>query len=240
MTLQSPCLHQGVAAGPTIIEDNPFAHVDNDPFINMFAPEPSSEASSFGDAPRAWYDTLSWFLLDNKFSKEPDEEPAQPKPEPEPEHQGEGEEYDMERAIQMSLESFQAQNVATCARISDKTNSRGDTSAIVQDLNWSPSLQVNVLDEGYPKSLKEARCHLIGTHLTVNHDYHYCSTNCTGQCLVALENQLEFGICNMRINPGMKPKEPTYQVVLVFLILTTCYPAFLITADVPAIYMYQF
>ncbi|GJY72208.1 hypothetical protein Tco_0475911 [Tanacetum coccineum] len=32
--------------------------------------------------------------------------------EPEPEHQGEGEEFDMERAIQMSLESFQAQGHA--------------------------------------------------------------------------------------------------------------------------------
>ncbi|GJX14892.1 retrovirus-related pol polyprotein from transposon TNT 1-94 [Tanacetum coccineum] len=143
--LQSPCSQQGVAAGSTIIKDNPFAHADNDPFVNVFAPEPSSEASSFGDvssaesthvarieairifianaasknmtiyqmdvkttflngelkeevyvsqpegfvdpdhpthvyrlkkalyglkqAPRAWYDTLSRFLLDNKFSK---------------------------------------------------------------------------------------------------------------------------------------------------------------------------
>ncbi|GKD75871.1 retrovirus-related pol polyprotein from transposon TNT 1-94 [Tanacetum coccineum] len=32
---------------------------------------------------------------------------------------------------------------------------------IVQDLNGSPSLQVNVLVEGYPKSLKEARGHPI-------------------------------------------------------------------------------
>ncbi|GJY22590.1 hypothetical protein Tco_0396248 [Tanacetum coccineum] len=47
--LQSPSLHQGVAAESTIREDNPFAHVDNDPFINVFAPEPSSEASSSGD-----------------------------------------------------------------------------------------------------------------------------------------------------------------------------------------------
>ncbi|GKA67365.1 hypothetical protein Tco_0767173 [Tanacetum coccineum] len=31
----------------------------------------------------------------------------------------------------------------------------------VQDLNGSPSLQVNVSDEGYPKSLKEARGHPI-------------------------------------------------------------------------------
>ncbi|GJV81317.1 hypothetical protein Tco_1517187 [Tanacetum coccineum] len=43
---------------------------------------------------------------------EPDEEPAQPEPEPEPNKEGEGEEYDMERAIQMSLESFQAQGHA--------------------------------------------------------------------------------------------------------------------------------
>ncbi|GJV29496.1 hypothetical protein Tco_1385944 [Tanacetum coccineum] len=41
-----------------------------------------------------------------------EDEPTQPEPEPKPEHQGEGEEYDVERAIQMSLESFQAQGQA--------------------------------------------------------------------------------------------------------------------------------
>ncbi|GJX81968.1 hypothetical protein Tco_0331449 [Tanacetum coccineum] len=44
----------------------------------------------------------------------------------------------------------------------------------------------------------------------------------------------------MRINPGIKPKEPSYQVVLDALALTTCYPAFVITAEVPVIYMHQF
>ncbi|GJR04509.1 hypothetical protein Tco_0527493 [Tanacetum coccineum] len=38
----------------------------------------------------------------------------------------------------------------------------------------------------------------------------------------------------------MKPKEPTYQVALDALALTACYPAFLITAEVPVIYMHQF
>nr|GEY31845.1 hypothetical protein [Tanacetum cinerariifolium] len=33
--------------------------------------------------------------------------------------------------------------------------------SIVQYLNGFPSLQANVLDEGYPKSVKEARGHLI-------------------------------------------------------------------------------
>ncbi|GJU23866.1 hypothetical protein Tco_1157208 [Tanacetum coccineum] len=48
--LQPPISHQGVAAGYTIIEYNPFAHAYNDPFVNVFAPEPSSEASSSRDA----------------------------------------------------------------------------------------------------------------------------------------------------------------------------------------------
>ncbi|GJX90405.1 hypothetical protein Tco_0343731, partial [Tanacetum coccineum] len=37
----------------------------------------------------------------------------------------------------------------------------------------------------------------------------------------------------MRIDPTKTPKEPSYQVVLDALALTTCYPAFLITAEVP-------
>ncbi|GKC00324.1 retrovirus-related pol polyprotein from transposon TNT 1-94, partial [Tanacetum coccineum] len=45
---QAPVLHQGVAVGHTF-EDNPFAQADNDPLVNVFAPEPSSEESSLGD-----------------------------------------------------------------------------------------------------------------------------------------------------------------------------------------------
>ncbi|GJW17521.1 integrase, catalytic region, zinc finger, CCHC-type containing protein [Tanacetum coccineum] len=39
---------------------------------------------------------------------------------------------------------------------------------------------------------------------------------------------------------GLKPKEETFQVVLDALALTPCYPAFLITADVPEVYIHQF
>ncbi|GKC29587.1 retrovirus-related pol polyprotein from transposon TNT 1-94 [Tanacetum coccineum] len=41
--LQSPSLHQGVAAESTLMEDNPFAPIDNDPFINVFAPKPRKD-----------------------------------------------------------------------------------------------------------------------------------------------------------------------------------------------------
>nr|GEU81971.1 integrase, catalytic region, zinc finger, CCHC-type, peptidase aspartic, catalytic [Tanacetum cinerariifolium] len=47
--LQYHNLHQGVAAESSFMEDNPVALIDNTPFINVFALEPTSEASSFGD-----------------------------------------------------------------------------------------------------------------------------------------------------------------------------------------------
>ncbi|GJW31075.1 hypothetical protein Tco_0047950 [Tanacetum coccineum] len=49
LALQSPSSHKGVAADSTLMEDNLFAPVDNHPFINVFAPEPSSKASSSRD-----------------------------------------------------------------------------------------------------------------------------------------------------------------------------------------------
>ncbi|GJR10685.1 hypothetical protein Tco_0793337 [Tanacetum coccineum] len=44
-----PINSAGVTADSTLMEDNPFAPVNNHPFINVFVPERSSEASSSGD-----------------------------------------------------------------------------------------------------------------------------------------------------------------------------------------------
>nr|GEX76261.1 hypothetical protein [Tanacetum cinerariifolium] len=69
--LQSPCLHQGVVAESTLMDENPFAPVDNNPFINIFAPEPNSEASPSGDASSAesTYVTQTFHHL-GKWSKD--------------------------------------------------------------------------------------------------------------------------------------------------------------------------
>nr|GEX62331.1 putative reverse transcriptase domain-containing protein [Tanacetum cinerariifolium] len=48
--LQYPSLHQVIVAESTFMEDIPVAPVDNNPFLNVFPPEPSSDASSSGDA----------------------------------------------------------------------------------------------------------------------------------------------------------------------------------------------
>nr|GEY99196.1 hypothetical protein [Tanacetum cinerariifolium] len=49
LALQSHSLHQGVAAEPNYMEERTNAPVDNPLFVNVFAPEPHSEASSYGD-----------------------------------------------------------------------------------------------------------------------------------------------------------------------------------------------
>ncbi|GKB95608.1 hypothetical protein Tco_0981745 [Tanacetum coccineum] len=58
--------------------------------------------------------------------------------------------------------------------------------------------------------------------------------------LIAPTDRLEFGKCNMRLKTDIKPKEARFQVVLDALALTPFYRGFLITVDVPAIYMQEF
>ncbi|GKA38593.1 hypothetical protein Tco_0731144 [Tanacetum coccineum] len=58
--------------------------------------------------------------------------------------------------------------------------------------------------------------------------------------LVAPANRLQIGKCNLRLSSTLKSKEPTLQVVLDALKLTSFYKAFEITADVPEIYMQEF
>ncbi|GJW06606.1 hypothetical protein Tco_1569029 [Tanacetum coccineum] len=50
----------------------------------------------------------------------------------------------------------------------------------------------------------------------------------------------KLGKCNGRIPRRFSPREPTFQVTLDAIALTSCYPAFLITTDVPEVYMHQF
>ncbi|GKD10946.1 hypothetical protein Tco_1190631, partial [Tanacetum coccineum] len=58
--------------------------------------------------------------------------------------------------------------------------------------------------------------------------------------LAAPANRLQIGKCNLRLRPTLKSKEPTIQVVLEALKLTSFYKAFEITTDFPEIYMQEF
>ncbi|GJW72956.1 hypothetical protein Tco_0132326 [Tanacetum coccineum] len=57
------------------------------------------------------------------------------------------------------------------------------------------------------------------------------------EALVSTDDRVTIGSCNMRIDPTKTQKEPTYQFFLDVLKLSQCYNAFLITADVPIIYI---
>nr|GEU44589.1 retrovirus-related Pol polyprotein from transposon TNT 1-94 [Tanacetum cinerariifolium] len=58
--------------------------------------------------------------------------------------------------------------------------------------------------------------------------------------LVALEKRLKIEKCNARIAFSKPQREETYQVTLDALKITPCYLAFLITTEVPQVYMHQF
>ncbi|GJY66804.1 hypothetical protein Tco_0469042 [Tanacetum coccineum] len=58
--------------------------------------------------------------------------------------------------------------------------------------------------------------------------------------LVAPEKRLKIEKCNARFKFSKPQREATYQVTLDTLKLSPCYLAFLITIEVPEIYMHQF
>ncbi|GJY02038.1 copia protein [Tanacetum coccineum] len=58
--------------------------------------------------------------------------------------------------------------------------------------------------------------------------------------LVPLEKRLKIEKCNARIEFSKPQREETYQVTLDALKLSPCYPAFLITTEIPEVYMHQF
>nr|GEY85605.1 putative ribonuclease H-like domain-containing protein [Tanacetum cinerariifolium] len=63
-------------------------------------------------------------------------------------------------------------------------------------------------------------------------------TSCDVHVITLSTVQL-FLLVERRIPCGLKPKEETFQVILDALALTPCYPAFVITTDVPEVYMHQ-
>ncbi|GKD64941.1 hypothetical protein Tco_1307049 [Tanacetum coccineum] len=56
--------------------------------------------------------------------------------------------------------------------------------------------------------------------------------------LVPFEKKLNIERCNAKIALSKPQREETYQVTLEALKLSPCYPAFLITAEFPEIYMH--
>ncbi|GKA64884.1 retrovirus-related pol polyprotein from transposon TNT 1-94, partial [Tanacetum coccineum] len=90
----------------------------------------------------------------------------------------------------------------------------------------------------YLNAVKRIFRYLKGTiNMCLNLNTTQAQQKALDDALVSLADRLEFRKCNMRLKTNIKPKEATFQVVLDALALTLFYRAFLITADVPAIYI---
>nr|GEU77995.1 putative reverse transcriptase domain-containing protein [Tanacetum cinerariifolium] len=98
---------------------------------------------------------------------------------------------------------------------------------ILHDLDC-PSVKYLFVFELYVTNLIKIMCFITAKQIKLDLE------------LVPKEKRLKIRKSNGRLNPGKKQREPTFQVVLDALALTPCYSAFLITADVPEVYMHQF
>nr|GEV91532.1 hypothetical protein [Tanacetum cinerariifolium] len=89
-----------------------------------------------------------------------------------------------------------------------------------------------------PQTLEEAI--IITQRLMVQNHESIAQQVALDEALVFTDDRATIGSYNMRIDPSKTQKQATCQVVLDILKLFPCYNAFLITTDVPKIYMQQF
>nr|GEW53345.1 hypothetical protein [Tanacetum cinerariifolium] len=84
-------------------------------------------------------------------------------------------------------------------------------------------------------------CGMIGSlmYLTSSTLYLLCTCVLGISALFALEKRLKIEKCNMRTEFNKPQREPTFQVTPDVLKFSPYYPDFLITAEVPEIYMHQ-
>ncbi|GJR96774.1 retrovirus-related pol polyprotein from transposon TNT 1-94 [Tanacetum coccineum] len=165
-------------------------------------------------APRAWYDMLSSFLISQDFSKG--------SVDPTLFIRKKGKELLL---VQVYVDDiiFAASTPELCdlfAKIIGKTNDNSKYKFKFVELSEFGILAV----------------HKFAVIMSMTKE----QQQALDDALVPREQRLTIGSCNYRLSTTFKPKEPTFQVALDVLTLTPFYPAFLITASVPAVYMQEF
>ncbi|GKC86221.1 retrovirus-related pol polyprotein from transposon TNT 1-94 [Tanacetum coccineum] len=130
-------------------------------------------------APRAWYDMLSSFLISQHFSK---------------------------GAVDPTLFTQKAGNALLLVQI------------YVDDIIFA-STNTALYNEFANLMTTKFKMSMMGQIKTMNTTT--AQQVALDNALIPLENRVEIGKCNLRIDPAKNQKEPTYQVVLDALALTT-------------------
>ncbi|GJU26171.1 retrovirus-related pol polyprotein from transposon TNT 1-94, partial [Tanacetum coccineum] len=195
--------------------------------------------TSFLNAPRAWYDMLSSFLISQDFSKgsvdptmfirkegkklllkydfdscDPVDTPMVEKSKLDEDKEGKAVDPSHYRGMIGTLLYLTA-------------NTRRSTSGSMQFLgdrlvSWSSKMQKS-------PAISSTKAEYISIIMSMTKE----QQQALDDALVLREQHLTIGSCNYILSITFKPKEPTFQVVLDVLTLTLFYPAFLITASVP-------
>nr|GEW62464.1 retrovirus-related Pol polyprotein from transposon TNT 1-94 [Tanacetum cinerariifolium] len=162
-------------------------------------------------APRAWYDMLSSFLISQQFSK---------------------------GAVDPTLLTRHAGNALLLLQIYGKQVDTTLYHGMIRSLMYLTAIDL---------TLAMLSAYVPGIRLSLlKSTYKRIMSSITAQQtkldleLVLKENRLDIEKCNGRIPCELTPRETTFQVVLDDIALASCYPAFLITVDVPEVYMHQF
>nr|GEX53218.1 retrovirus-related Pol polyprotein from transposon TNT 1-94 [Tanacetum cinerariifolium] len=298
--VQPPIIHPGVAAGATN-KDNPFAQVDNNPFVNVFAPDASFEESTSGDVCSAEsnqviqpYNHLEKWSKDHPMDNVignlslPVSTRKQLAIDALRQGISTGGGYFQEsfspdariEAIMIFIANATSKNMTIyhkdikTAFLNDKLNEEVYVSQLEGFVNPDYPTHVYRMKKALyglkqtPRASAIALCcnnvlHSWSKHIDIRHHFirekvknsmvelyfvttAYQLADIFTKALlrerlefllsrlgmkIDLEKLVEIRKCNMRIDPEMTPKEPTYQIVLDTLALTTFYPAFLITDD---------
>ncbi|GJS23174.1 retrovirus-related pol polyprotein from transposon TNT 1-94 [Tanacetum coccineum] len=201
-------------------------------------------------APRAWYDMLSSFLISQQFSK------GAVDPTLFIRHAG----NDI-LLVQIYVDDiiFASTNTAMCDEFANQITNKFKISMMGQmlfflrlQISQSPKgIFINqskyaseigkLVDATLYRGMIGSLMYLTSSRPDLNHAVCLCAryqAKPTKMHLQAVKQIFRYlnGTINMGLIPhGLKPKEETFQVVLDALALTLCYPAFLITADVPEI-----
>ncbi|GKB61127.1 retrovirus-related pol polyprotein from transposon TNT 1-94 [Tanacetum coccineum] len=114
---------------------------------------------------------------------------------------------------------------------------------MIENKKLDEDLQGKPIDATLYRGMIESLMYLTSSRPNlnyVNHVFHTSSQTKLDLELVPKENIMDIGKCKAIITCGLTPRVPTFQVTLDAIALTPCYPAFLITADVPEVFSQEY
>ncbi|GJX92633.1 hypothetical protein Tco_0347219 [Tanacetum coccineum] len=235
-----PAASTGSPSSTTVDQDapSPIKHMGNDPYFGILIPEISSDQSSLSDSIHTIvHPDHQIFEHDSKWTKD---------------HPLENIIGELDRPVSTWLQLHEQDLFcyydAFLTAVEPKTFNSCDPvdTPMVEKSKLDEDKEGKVVDPSHYRGMIGTLLYLTASRPDLQFAICMCARTTNEQqqalddALVPREQRLMIGSCNYILSKTFKPKEPTFQVALDVLSLTPFYPAFLITASVPTIYMQEF